>query len=309
MLPLVTHPDYSFPFPENHRFAMEKFRRLHAHLVVKGIATRQNTFRPGVSKTELLGLAHDHNYLVRFMENQLDEVELRRMGLPWSNDLVRRTLIEPHGTLLAGYLALEHGLACHLAGGTHHAHHDFGSGFCIVNDLAVASRALVTTERVSRILIFDCDVHQGDGTARILADEARVFTCSLHCVKNFPARKAQSDLDLELPVGMTDDAYLCAVRETLLSLIDTVRPELILYDAGVDVYAGDDLGYLDVTWDGIQERDRLVLETCLDAAIPVATVIGGGYDRDRVALARRHGICAETAFHIVQERTGRVAGK
>ena len=147
------------------------------------------------------------------------------MGLPWSEDLVRRTCIAPMGTLLTAQLALKHGIACHLAGGTHHAHYDFGSGFCILNDLAITARALRAGGLVKRVLIFDCDVHQGDGTAAILAGDPELFTCSIHCEKNFPTRKSRSDLDVGLPVGLEDDGYLAVVEETLSDLLRQLQPD------------------------------------------------------------------------------------
>lgn len=169
-------------------------------------------------------------------------------------------------------------MACHLAGGTHHAHFDFGSGFCILNDLAYTAKTLIDKGEADKILIFDLDVHQGDGTAAILKNEPRVFTCSIHCEKNFPFRKSASDLDIGLEVGMEDNAYLEMVETTLTRLLAQEQPDLVLYDAGVDVWTSDELGRLKISWSGIQQRDELVLKTCLQRHIPIATVIGGGYD-------------------------------
>lgn len=301
MIKLVTHPEYSFDFPGTHRFPMEKFKLLHQYLIDKGLATPANTVRPGRMKRDLLELAHCPDYLDRFIGNTQDRQELRRMGLPWSEGLVKRTLISPNGTLLTASIALEEGIACHLAGGTHHAHRDFASGFCILNDLAIAALALHQGARKSghkqrNILIFDCDVHQGDGTANILNGHEEIFTCSVHCEKNFPARKAQSHLDIEVAVGTGDDEYLDTVHRGLKTAIDTNKPALIFYDAGVDVYENDPLGLINISLEGIRARDRLVLEECKSRGIPVATVIGGGYDKDRMALTKRHAIVVEEAF-------------
>ncbi|MCK0153738.1 histone deacetylase [Alcanivorax sp. S6407] len=298
MLPLVYHPDYSFPFPGEHRFPMEKFSLLHQHLRSSGIAQRNNEFRPGRARPSLLGLAHCPEYVEAIVSGSLDQKALRRMGLPWSEGLMRRTCIAPMGTLLTAQLALKHGLACHLAGGTHHAHYDFGSGFCIFNDLAFAAKHLLASGAVEKILIFDCDVHQGDGTAAMLAEEPRVFTCSIHCEKNFPVRKMESDLDVGLPLGMTDRDYLDTVFETLEGLLERVQPDLVLYDAGVDIYEQDPLGLLAISLQGIADRDRGVIQRCRNKGIPVATVIGGGYDDDRYALARRHALVIEEAARI-----------
>jgi len=250
-----------------------------------------------------LQLAHCGEYITRFTNNTLDKQAARRLGLPWSEGLVTRSWISPNGSLLTAQLALRHGIACHLAGGTHHAHRDFGSGFCVFNDLAVAAKALLAQGRVKRLLIFDCDVHQGDGTATILADEPAAFTCSVHGAKNFPARKARSDLDVEVASNCEDDQYLSTVTDTLETALAIARPELVLYDAGVDIYAGDPLGLLKVSENGIRQRDRMVIERCRSAGIPVATVIGGGYDDDRQALARRHAIVVEEAHRrFLQEQ-------
>ena len=297
-VPLVYHPSYSFPFPGRHRFPMEKFRLLHERLRDSGVAGAANLHRPGRARPALLSLAHCPEYLDRFLGNRLGEREAKRMGLPWSEDLVRRTCIAPMGTLLTAQLALKHGIACHLAGGTHHAHYDFGSGFCILNDLAITARALHAGGLVKRVLIFDCDVHQGDGTAAILAGDPDLFTCSIHCEKNFPTRKSRSDLDVGLPVGLEDDGYLAVVEETLSDLLRQLQPDLVLYDAGVDVYAGDPLGRLAVSLTGLAERERRVLTLCREHGVPVATVIGGGYDDDRPALARRHALVVEAAHQL-----------
>lgn len=299
MLPLVTHPQYSYQFEHGHRFPMQKFDLLHQYLRQQGIATSNNTYRPGTAKMKLLQVAHCPDYLERFVNNQLDKKELRRLGLPWSEGLVRRTLISPVGTLLTCQLALKHGIACHLAGGTHHAHYDFGSGFCIFNDLAIAAKSLVAHGKVSKVLIFDLDVHQGDGTARILADQDDIFTCSVHCEKNFPSRKAQSDLDINIPVGADDQTYLAMMMAGFELAIEQSKPDFVIYDAGVDIFIDDPLGLLNVTLAGIRLRDRFVLTRCRELNIPVATVIGGGYDTNEMALAQRHAIAIEEAHRLM----------
>lgn len=294
-LPLVYHPSYSFAFPDAHRFPMCKFRRLAQHLREQGIMHPQNTFRPGRCRDRWLHQTHSPDYLDRFIHNRLSSRELKRMNLPWSEDLVRRTLIAPSGTVLTAQLALHQGLACHLAGGTHHAHYDYASGFCILNDLAIAANVLVRQPGISKVLIFDCDVHQGDGTAALLADEPRAFTCSIHCGSNFPFSKQVSDLDVAVEDNLGDEDYLQIVAQTLSEVLERVQPDIVLYDAGVDVFAGDPLGRLQVSEAGIRARDRMVLGELLKRNIPVATVIGGGYDDDRQALARRHALVVEEA--------------
>jgi len=280
---------------------MQKFRLLHQYLKEQGIAEATNTYRPGTAKLKLLEAAHCPEYLNRFINNQMDSKELRRMGLPWSEGLLRRSLISPVGTLLTCQLALKHKIACHLAGGTHHAHYDFASGFCIFNDLAIAANSLIAQGKVKKVLIFDVDVHQGDGSARILANQPQVFTCSVHCEKNFPVRKANSDLDINVPVGATDDLYLQMMIDGFEQALALSKPDFIIYDAGVDVFVDDPLGLINLTLQGIRQRDHYVLKRCLQLNIPVATVIGGGYDKDELALAKRHAIAVEEADKLLKD--------
>jgi len=287
-LPLIFHDDYSPPLPPGHRFPMEKFRLLRDHLVASGLTTDQALLRPEPCPRELLALAHDRTYVERYCSGDMSREELRRLGLPWSPQLAQRTVRAVGGSLLAAELALRHGLACHLAGGTHHAHHDHASGFCIFNDLAVIALSLLESGRIGRVLIFDCDVHQGDGTARILEQVPDAVTVSLHCEKNFPVRKARSDWDIGLAPGLGDADYLRVVDDTLNYLLPLYQPDLVIYDAGVDVHRDDALGLLNLSDDGLAMRDSAVIEHCLGRDIPVVGVIGGGYDKDRVLLARRH---------------------
>ncbi len=297
-LPLIYHDDYSPEFPREHRFPMDKFRLLRDHLVASGLVRDADLLRPELCPTDILALAHDRDYIERYMAGNLAREDQRRLGLPWSEALARRTVRAVGGSLLAAEQALQHGLACHLAGGTHHAHHDHPAGFCIFNDLAVISHYLLGSGLVGNVLIFDCDVHQGDGTARILADTPSAITVSLHCEKNFPARKADSDWDIPLPMGMGDEAYLQVVDETLDYLLPLYRPDIVLYDAGVDVHKDDALGYLQLTDAGVSARDERVLRHCLGRDIPVMGVIGGGYSKDRQALARRHGLLHHSAQRV-----------
>ncbi|TKD40521.1 histone deacetylase family protein [Azotobacter chroococcum] len=300
-LPLVYHDEYSPPFPDGHRFPMEKFRLLRDHLVASGLTSDGELRRPELCPAEILALAHDPAYIERYCSGALSREELRRLGLPWTPALARRTLLAVGGSLLAAELALEHGLACHLAGGTHHAHYDHPSGFCIFNDLAVIARYLLASGRAGRVLVFDCDVHQGDGTARILEDTPDAITVSLHCEQNFPARKAKSDWDIGLPRGMGDADYLKVVDDALNYLLPLYQPDIVLYDAGVDVHRDDALGYLELSDAGLAARDSAVLRHCLEREIPVLGVIGGGYDPDRAALARRHGILHHSAARLWRE--------
>ncbi len=298
-LPLVYHDDYSPEFPAGHRFPMDKFRLLHDHLIASGLTTDAELHRPDICPNDILALAHDRAYIERYMNGELSREDQRRLGLPWSEALARRTVRAVGGSLLAAELALQHGIACHLAGGTHHAHYDHPAGFCIFNDLAVISHYLLEAGRVHRVLIFDCDVHQGDGTARILEHTADAITVSLHCEQNFPVRKARSDWDIPLHRGMGDSEYLKIVDDALNYLLPLYQPDLVLYDAGVDVHKDDALGYLQLTDEGVGARDTCVLHHCLGRDIPVVGVIGGGYSKDREALARRHGILHHSAQRVL----------
>lgn len=301
-LPLVFHPDFVADLPPGHRFPMPKFGKIYEHLIRNGIATLDQFHCPTPATREQLELAHTSMYVDAYCNGTLDARAMRRIGFPWSPALANRTCTALGGTLLAVDLALQHGLAASCAGGTHHAFADFGSGFCIFNDLAVAARLAHQELGIERVLIIDLDVHQGDGTASILADDPHLFTFSLHCGDNFPFRKQISDLDIELPMGMEDEAYLCTLANTFLDLLAEFRPQLVLYDAGVDPHKDDKLGKLALSDEGLFRRDCFVLDNCLERGIPTACVIGGGYDTDIDRLARRHSIVHQAASEIFTRR-------
>ena len=243
---------------------------------------------------------HDPAYVASYLDGTLDERSLRRIGFPWSEAVVQRTLFATGGTLLTARLALEHGIACNTAGGTHHAFFDYGSGFCIFHDMAIAIRVLQSEGRIERALIVDLDVHQGDGTAELFAEDPTVFTFSMHGAKNFPRIKRSSDLDLALPDGTQDREYLHALRDRLPRLLDDLRPDLVFYDAGVDPHRDDRFGKLALTDAGLAERDRYVLESCRGNGLPVAAVIGGGYDRDLQRLVQRHALLHRAATEVLR---------
>ena len=285
--PFVHHPAYRADMPDGHRFPMNKFERLARVLEAQGLAP--DGFRtPEPATFELLAGVHDPDYVRAVLECDLPREAVRRLGLPLTPQVAARAQAAVGGTLLAARLALEGGLACNTAGGSHHAAAGYGAGFCVFNDVAVAARALLDEGAVSRVLVVDLDVHQGDGTAFIFAHEPRVATFSMHGAKNFPARRAQSTLDVDLPDGTGDDAYLLALAEHLPGLLEAHRPDLVFYNAGVDPHADDRLGRLALTDAGLAARDAYVLETCLNRGAPVCGVIGGGYGADIDALALRH---------------------
>lgn len=300
-LPIVYHPDYVVPLPPGHRFPMAKFRQLYELLLQQGVAHPQQIHQPTPPEQTWLELVHQPTYVQAYCQGTLDAKAQRRIGLPWSPALVQRTCIAVGGTILTAQLALQAGLACNTAGGTHHAFPDYGAGFCIFNDLAIAARTLQSQGLVNTVLIVDLDVHQGDGTAWIFRDDPSVFTFSMHCEVNFPGTKQQSDLDVPLPVGLEDDAYLQTLANYLPDLLAVVQPDLVLYDAGVDPHLDDRLGKLALSDHGLFCRDMQVLSTCVQQGYPVACVIGGGYSDDLAALVARHALLHRAATQVFQQ--------
>lgn len=280
---------------------MSKFSLLYELLLTNGVAQPEQFHTPSLPSRELIELVHTPEYVQAYCEGTLNTKAQRRIGLPWSSALANRTCIAVGGTILTAQLALKHGLACNTAGGTHHAFPSYGSGFCIFNDLAIASRVLQKLGFVHKILIVDLDVHQGDGTAFIFQDDDSVFTFSMHCEVNFPGTKQKSDLDVPLPVGMEDDAYLQTLAKYLPDLLSTVKPDIVFYDAGVDPHIGDKLGKLALTDTGIFRREMQVLSTCVTAGYPVACVIGGGYADDLNSLVWRHSLVHRAASQVYQQ--------
>jgi len=288
MIPLIFHPIYSqLELPSNHRFPVQKYQVLHDRLLAEGVDPGWFV-RPAPLKPEVVKTALSPEYIDDFMAGALSPAAVRKIGFPWSEQLVRRTFIAAGGTVLAGVLALEHGRAVNLTGGYHHAFYDHGSGFCIVNDLYLCGLNLLSRPRVSRVLIFDCDVHQGDGTASLAAGRDDIVTISIHGEKNFPFRKQESDRDFALASGITDDAYLACVQGALDDALSRYRPDAVIYDAGADIHSDDELGHFDITTAGVLARDRMVFEACERAGVPVCAVIGGGYQRNIPALVDVH---------------------
>jgi len=288
-LPFVYHASYSqLALPSMHRFPTTKYQQLFEHAIQSGLVCPSMHYQAEKIDLELIKAVHDPNYVNAFINGTIEPKAIRRIGFPWSQRLVDRTLYAVNGTLLTCTLALEHQIAVHFTGGYHHAHRDFGSGFCIFNDLVIAANHLIETEKIDTVLIFDCDVHQGDGTATLCQNQSNIISCSVHCKQNFPSRKPLSDYDIELDKGCDDNEYLSHIGSILSYLIQLHRPDLIIYDAGVDIHEDDDLGYLNISTQGIFERDKLVLSIAKQQNIPIAAVIGGGYSRQAAALTQRH---------------------
>ncbi|MFO7908488.1 MAG: histone deacetylase [Halomonas sp.] len=298
-LTVIHHPGYTIELPDNHPFPMLKFRVLREQLAKAQLAMPIGWETPQPVSLQALHRVHSEEYISALINGQLDPAAQRRSGFGWSPDLVERVRLETGGTLLTVEAALATGLACNSAGGTHHAHADAASGYCLINDLAVAAADALARGWVSRVLIVDLDVHQGDGTARLFTHEMGVFTFSVHAGRNFPARKARSDLDIALANGLEDADYLSALQARLPGLLAAYQPDLVLYDAGVDVHRDDRLGYLSLSDAGLYQRDFYVLAACRERNIPVAAVIGGGYDRDIAALAARHAQLHRAAADVL----------
>jgi acetoin utilization deacetylase AcuC-like enzyme len=295
---IVHHPAYTAALPAGHRFPMAKFGRLLEHLLRTGLAKRQRLFQPIPASRAWLELAHDRDYVTDIIGQTLDPARERQLGLPLSPALVQRSRVATAGTLLAARLALADGLACNTAGGSHHAFRSGGAGFCVFNDVAVAAMVLLTEGSVMRVLVVDLDVHQGDGTAAIFRDDPRVFTLSIHCRANYPARKQQGDLDIALDPDVCDADYLATLASTLPALLDRVRPDLVFYNAGVDPHRDDRLGRLALTDAGLADRESLVLESCRRRGLPLACTVGGGYAPTIEALVARHAILHQVAHDL-----------
>ena len=294
-LPIIYHPNYDIPVPKIHSFVGNKFSDLFTYLQ-DHYFQNLDVLMPSSASFENLKKSHQIDYVNKVTNNQLTKDDLRLINLPWSERLRERSFLETEGTFLTAKKALETGLACHVGGGTHHAHFNYGCGFCVFNDLAYTAINLLKEKLVTKVLILDLDVHQGDGTIDICKKYSSIYTCSIHSDSNFPYKKKQGWIDVSLPSSIGDDQYLETLKQTLQSIHNQITPDIILYDAGVDIFLDDKLGNLKVSLEGIRERDHTVLDHYKKKDIPIATVIGGGYSKDNQELASRHAIIFETAI-------------
>lgn len=297
-LPIVHHPDYDAQFPAHHRFPMGKYRHLMDVLSRKKLAVGSSLQEPGMPDPSWLKLVHAPAYVDAVIACSVPPAIEKEIGFPVSERVSRRAQLAAAGTVLAARLALRHGIACNTAGGSHHARRAHGAGFCTFNDVAVAAALLIAEGTIRRVLVVDLDVHQGDGTAEIFAEEPRVFTFSMHARSNYPARKIPSDLDIALADRTGDEDYLARLAAMLPVLIEYARPDLVFYNAGVDPHASDKLGKLALSDDGLRRRDSLVLSFFHARHVPLCGVIGGGYSDDVPALAERHSILFEEASRL-----------
>ena len=289
---------FVLPLPPEHRFPMAKYRMLRERVIADGIIAPALLIEPAAAEWTDLALVHTQTYLDGVATGTLPREIQRRIGFPWSEEMVERARRSVGGTIAAARAALEDGVAANLAGGTHHSFSDRGEGYCVFNDVAVAARVLMRDGAIERAIVVDLDVHQGNGTAAIFQDEPAVFTFSMHGANNFPFRKEVSDLDVALPDGVGDDEYLALLAQHLPAVLEAHGPGLVFYVAGADPYEGDRLGRLKLTMDGLRARDALVFDTCRAAGLPVALSMAGGYAADVAATVAIHaGTILEAARH------------
>ncbi|NJW52245.1 histone deacetylase family protein [Salinimicrobium oceani] len=297
MLKIAFHPIYVLPLPEGHRFPMEKYELVPQQLLHEGTCTPQNFFKPEYPDEADILAVHEKEYVDALKNLTLTYRQARKIGLPLSSRLVEREFIITSGTIKAAEFALQYGIAMNIAGGTHHAYTNQGEGFCMFNDQAVAARWLQRNQLAQKILIVDLDVHQGNGTAEIFHNDPSVFTFSMHGKNNYPFKKEQSDLDIELEDNIGDEEYLEILKKNLPQLIEAEQPDFIFYLSGVDILSTDKLGKLGCTEAGCKERDRFVLQLCHDHKIPVEVSMGGGYSPQIKNIIDAHA----NTFRLAQE--------
>lgn len=299
MLPIINHPDYVAQIGDDHRFPIKKFGELIKLLRKKNIATKYNTFEPDEVSVPTLLNVHTEEYINKINNLSLDKDEIRKLGFPLVKSVRRRSFVATGGTVLASKLAVKHKLACNTAGGSHHAFSNQGNGYCVFNDVAVATSYLKKKYKYKKILILDLDVHQGDGTAKIFESDDSVFTVSIHSKKNYPSKKQKSNIDIELEDGIKDEEYLNIVNQ-LLQKIGDLQFDFVFYVAGVDVHFEDRLGKLNITETGIRKREELVINNFFKKNIPLCGVLGGGYNHNFEQLVNLHSILHETCKKILE---------
>lgn len=277
MLKIAFQPEYIHPVREGHRFPMEKYELIPLQLLHEGVVKKENFFEPHLASFEIACLAHDPAYVQEMFNLTLDAKMIRRIGFPLTESLVDRERYIVDGTIQSTLYAQQYGISFNVAGGTHHAGYNFGEGFCLLNDQALASRYLLKSKLAKKVLIIDLDVHQGNGTAHIFQADHDVFTFSIHGDKNFPFIKESSDLDLPVSDGITDDVYLQLLSSHLPDIFKKVKPDFVFYQAGVDILGTDKLGKLNLSPAGCRLRDEFVLSSCLQYQVPVQVCMGGGY--------------------------------
>jgi acetoin utilization deacetylase AcuC-like enzyme len=297
MLKIAWAPSYVLKLPANHRFPMSKYEVLPQQLLYEGTIKPENIFAPEPLIEELILQTHDAAYWDKLKTLSLSAAEIRRTGFPLTPELVYREITIMNGTVQCTAFALKYGIAMNIAGGTHHAFTYKGEGFCLLNDIAIAANYLLASNLATKILVVDLDVHQGNGTAQIFRNEPRVFTFSMHGANNYPLIKESSDLDIGLPDGADDAFYLKTLDTNLKNLLDSVQPDFIFFQSGVDILETDKLGKLSVTREGCKQRDRIVLEAAKRNNIPIVASMGGGYSEDFRDIIEAHA----NTYRLAQE--------
>jgi acetoin utilization deacetylase AcuC-like enzyme len=288
MVKIAFDPIYAHPLPENHRFPMLKYELIPAQLIHEGTCTEAHFFNPSSCKEEVILLTHQKVYLDKLLSQQLSAAEQRKIGFPQSPELIKRELIITQGTIDATLYAIENGAALNIAGGTHHAFAERGEGFCLLNDMAIAANYLLKNGLSHKILIIDLDVHQGNGTAKLMENEPNVFTFSMHGATNYPFHKEKSDLDVGLENGTNSETYLSILYETLPELLATVKPDFAFYLAGVDILNTDKFGKIQVSIEACKQRDAFVFTQLKKKNIPVTVALGGGYSPEIKTIVEAH---------------------
>ncbi|MBX7108463.1 MAG: histone deacetylase [Chitinophagales bacterium] len=288
MLKIAFAPEYVLPLPANHRFPISKYELIPLQLLHEGTVSEENFFQPESLDIEIAALTHTRGYMDRLLNLEMTAGEMRKIGFPQTPELMAREFIIAGGTVECCAFAKQHGVSLNIAGGTHHAYPDHGEGFCLLNDCAIAANYLLHRNKAARILIIDLDVHQGQGTAKIFEEEKRLFTFSMHGKNNYPSRKEKSTLDIELPDGMQDEAYLLLLLQHLPEIIDQFHPDFAFFISGVDIIATDRFGKLNVSMEGCKRRDTFVFETLKKKNIPVVVTMGGGYSPEIKDILEAH---------------------
>ena len=288
MLKVAYHPIYVHPVPENHRFPMEKYELLIQQLLYEGTITNEQLHKPTPIEEDTILLTHSKDYWDNLKNLQLTPRQQRVSGFVHNDSLILRERIITQGTIDMALHALKHGIGFNIAGGTHHAYADKAEGFCLLNDFAVASNYLLTQKLIKTALIIDLDVHQGNGSAKIFANEDRVFTFSMHGKQNYPLHKETSDLDIHLETQTKDETYLALLNSSLESIANKFKPDIIFYQSGVDVLETDKLGHLSLSIEGCKERDKLVFDFANSIDTPICVAMGGGYSKDLRVILEAH---------------------
>ena len=288
LIPIAFDPTYRLPLAENHRFPMEKYELLPQQLLLEGTCEPEDFFVPQAAKMGQVLRVHFKKYVDRLCNLELSKNEIRSIGFPLSEALIKREFLIAGGTIMGAEKALDFGIAMNIAGGTHHAFSDRGEAFCLLNDQAIGAKHLLDKGYAKKILILDLDVHQGNGTASIFKNYQDVFTCSVHGTKNYPFKKEISNLDIEMEDQCSDKAYIDQIKNLLPKLYKQVKPDFIFYLCGVDILESDKLGRLSVSIDGCKKRDELVLSFFKEKNIPIQCSMGGGYSKDLKVIIDAH---------------------